>query len=117
MSHSFRAVLCDLRPRFIAKGRAGKGWRAVSRNGRVLLCSDLPLGDLAGRTALVRLQTWHKAILPGDAPAPFGTLLDVRTQEQPKDGQPWNCRLVETGVADGELLLEVGGGMRLAFSP
>jgi hypothetical protein len=110
-------VLCDLRPRFIPKGRAGKGWRAVSRNGRVLLCSDLPPGDLAGRTALVRLQTWHKAILPGDAPTPFGILLVVRTQEQPRDGPLWKCRLAKAGEADGGLLLDVGGGMRLAFSP
>jgi hypothetical protein len=116
LSHSFRAVLCDLRPRFIPKGRAGKGWRALARNGRVLLCSDLALGDLPDQTALVRLQAWHKTILPGDAPTPFGTLLVVRTQEQLRDGPLWKCRLVKAGEGDGELLLDVGGGMMLMFS-
>src|SRR5260370_18700991 len=76
-----RAVLCDLRPRFLHKCRVGRGYRAVARNGRVLLASDGPVTDLGGRVALVRLQTWHRAILPGDALQPYGLLLCVRTTE------------------------------------
>src|SRR4051812_28608096 len=73
-----RAVLCDLRPRFLPKGVVGAGHRAVARNGRVLLCSDRPAAELAGQVARVRLQTWHRAILPGDVPEPYGILLCVR---------------------------------------
>src|SRR5438552_7971751 len=69
---------CDLRPRLIAKGRAGRGYRAVARNGRVLLASDVPLADLPGRVTRLRIQTWHKVILSGDAPKPYGILLCVR---------------------------------------
>src|SRR5206468_2022091 len=74
---ALRAVLCDLRPRFLPKAAVGPGRRAVARNGRVLLCSDRPLDALAGQPASVRLQTWHRAILPGDLPAPYGVLLCV----------------------------------------
>ena len=110
------AVLCDLRPRFLPKGTAGRGFRAVARNGRVLLCGDLPPGELAGRPALVRLQTWHKVLLPGDAPSPYGILLVVRTQERLPAGPSWTCRLLRTGEAEADLLVDVGGGMTLTFS-
>src|SRR5262245_62037945 len=71
-------ALCDLRPRFLAKGQVGRGGRAVARNGRVLLAADRPLPELAGRAAHVRLQTWHRALLPGDPPEPHGILLCLR---------------------------------------
>src|SRR5262245_8133004 len=74
------SVLCDLQTRFISKCRVSRGWRSVARNGRVLLCSDLPLANLGGNAALVRLQTWHRALLPGDAPQPYGILLHARTR-------------------------------------
>ena len=113
---TLRIVLCNLRPRFIPKGSAGRGCRAISRNGRILLCSDLPSEDLEGRSALIRLQTWHKAILPGDVPEPYGLLLYVRTQDDAR-GSLGKCCLVSSRTAGGELLLEVGGGMTLAFFP
>src|SRR5262249_44147822 len=77
---SLQAYLCDLRPRFLAKGGAGQRYRAVARNGRVLLASDQPLEALAGCAARLRLQTWHRAILAGERPEPFGLLLCVRGQ-------------------------------------
>src|ERR1700720_2123211 len=75
---SFAAQLCDLRPRFLDKGRVGRGHRAVARNGHILLASDMPLGDLVGQVAKVRVQTWHRAILPGDEPEAYGLLLCIR---------------------------------------
>ncbi|HEV2949452.1 MAG TPA: hypothetical protein VGX70_18900, partial [Gemmataceae bacterium] len=39
----FGAILGDLRPRFIPKGQIGHGYRAIARNGRVLLASTQPL--------------------------------------------------------------------------
>jgi hypothetical protein len=114
---ALRAVLCDLRPRFLPKAAGGPGGRAVARNGRVLLCSDRPLDALAGRAASVRLQTWHRAILPGDLPAPYGVLLCVRCLDgAPGPGPPvFGTRLVRRSEGAGDLLLDVGGGLVLEF--
>jgi hypothetical protein len=103
-----RAALGDLRPRFLPKGAVGPaGYRALARNGRVLLCGDRPVAELAGLAALVRLQTWHRAALPGDGPAPYGLLLCVRGLER---GRPlYTARLAARGEADGDLTLDVGG--------
>ena len=69
---------CDPRPRFLAKGTIGRGHRAVARNGRALLASDVPLAELANQVVRLRFQTWHKAILVGDRPEPWGVLMCVR---------------------------------------
>src|SRR6266852_7742663 len=97
-------VLCNLRPRFLPKGTVGRSFRAVARNGRVLLCSDRPVDELEGRAAVVRLQTWHKVILPGDAPSPYGILVCTRTQEALPAGTVWTCALVKTREAAGDVL-------------
>lgn len=107
------AYLCDLRPRFLPKGTGGRGHRAVARNGRVLLASDLPLADLPGRGARVRLQTWHRAVLPGDRPKAHGLLLCVRGA---KGAVPeYGTRLVREPEADYGLALDLGGGLVLEF--
>jgi hypothetical protein len=110
-------TLCDLRPRFIPKGTVGRGHRAIARNGRVLLCSDAPVADLAGRPARLRLQTWHRAILPGDPPEPYGLLLNVRTRDIAPPADLWAMRLVGGREAAGSLWVEVGGGLVLDLSP
>src|SRR6266852_3979985 len=75
----FSALLGDLRPRFLDKGRVGRSHRAIARNGRVLLVSELPLEALANNVVRIRLQVWHRALLSGDAPEPYGWLLCVRS--------------------------------------
>jgi hypothetical protein len=130
---AFDVHLCDLRPRFLLKGRIGRGYRAIARNGRVLLASDATLPVLAGRLARVRLQTWHKSILPGDRPQPYGILFCVRALEHPphrtlssmsgREGgvtEPgardvYTTRLGSASHEPFELALEVGGGLRLEF--
>jgi hypothetical protein len=108
-----RVRLCDFRPRFLPKGTAGRGYRAIARNGRVLLASDLPLAELPGRVARVRLQTWHRAILPGDRPKPHGLLLCVRAAE---DVLPrFRARLVREDEAPCDLRVALGGGLVLEF--
>jgi hypothetical protein len=114
------ALLCDLRPRFLPKGRVGRGYRAVARNGRVLLASDLVLDDLSGRLARVRVQTWHKAILRGDRPAPYGLLLCVREGPVAKGTEVYRAWL-EPATTAGKVIgvplrIEVGGGMALVFT-
>src|SRR5947209_19911878 len=71
------ARMCDLRPRFLAKGQIGRGYRAIARNGRILLASDVPLPQLDGVVVSVRVQTWHRTILPGDPAEPYGLLLSA----------------------------------------
>ena len=112
-------VWCELRPRFLPKGRAGRGYRAVARNGRVLLASDLPLEELAGHPAHMRLQVWHKAVLPGDLPTPYGLLVCSRSQSRLDAGPVFHTQLVpgSRGAAESpsSLTIDVGGGMVLEF--
>jgi hypothetical protein len=113
---NLHAVLCDLRPRFLVKAAVGPGHRAISRNGRVLLCGDRPLADLPGRPARLRLQTWHRVLLPDAAPEAYGVLLCVRCGGHPPPDSPaFLTRLTPRSEPGGELDLDLGGGMVLAF--
>jgi hypothetical protein len=84
----------------------------VARNGRVLLASDRPVSELADRPAQLRVQTWHRTILPGDPPIPRGLLLCVRCFDGPWDGA-YVTRLVRRGEEPFDLEIDVGGGMAL----
>ena len=109
------ATLCDLRPRFLPKGRVGRGYRAMARNGRVLLASRLPLAELAGHAARLRLQPWNRAVLPGDVPEPYGLLLCLDTGRRPAPGPIYETRLEPVEGEPAELCLDVGGRLALAF--
>jgi hypothetical protein len=109
------ACFGELRSRFIPKGRVGRGHRAIARNGRVLLASDRPVEDLAGRTGQVRVQIWNKRILPQDTPEPYGLLICVRTDRPTEATSALVARLTADGTSRGELILEVGGGTVLEF--
>ena len=118
----FRALLCDLRPRFIPKGRIGRGYRAIARNGRVLLTSRLPLEALVGREAVIRLQPWRKIILPGEKPQVYGILLSVRCidpgpsrLDRAIKDETFQTRLSDDSQAPADMALDVGGGMTLLF--
>ena len=104
---------CDLRPRFIPKGRVGCRYRAIARNGRVLLASDATLADLVGKIASLRIQTWHASVLPGDRPAPRGILLVVRMSEV--ETAEFEVRLSRISAETCQLAIHVGGGSRLEF--
>jgi hypothetical protein len=104
---------CDLRPRFIPKGRVGRSYRAIARNGRVLLASNVTLANLAGRIASLRIQTWHKAVLPGDRPGPHGILLVLRTLDE--ETAAFEARLSRPAAGPCDQSIDVGGGSRLEF--
>jgi hypothetical protein len=77
------AVVCDLQPRFIPKGRAGRGFRAIARNGRVLLASHFPFDQLKARCWSIRFQLWNRIILPGQPAEPFGLVCWVGMKPLP----------------------------------
>jgi hypothetical protein len=117
----FRAVLCDLRPRFIPKCRVGRGYRAVARNGRVLLASNMPMESLVDREAQIRLQLWRKVILPGEEPETYGLLICARCVDpahpsEKRRGPKYLALLVNERLPSAELALDVGGGMALVFT-
>jgi hypothetical protein len=105
----------DVRPRFLAKGKLGRGHRAVARDGRVLLISDMPLSQLAGTLGRVRFQTWHKPILPGDPPEPYGVLMVTRALPNAGAEPVYAARLASISRPDDDLALDVGGRMWLVF--
>lgn len=108
--------LGDLQPRFRVKQTIGANIRAIARNGRVLLCADRPLDRLVGQLARLRLQTWHRAILQGEPPQPYGVLLCVRTLSREEMRKPvFTARLRPSAEAAGELRLDVGGRFVLDF--
>ncbi len=120
---SVRAVLCDLRPRFLAKSCGGRDYRWVSRNGKILLCADRPLDEVSRCACAVRFQTWHRALLPGDRPQAYGVLFCVRSAPRDAaasvaDAGPatiFSTRLVTPPEFAGQLALDVGGGLVLEF--
>ena len=110
---SLDAVLCDLRPALIPKGTVGRHHRAVSRNGRVLVASTSPLGDLAGSAVRLHLSYWHRRILPDDLPEPYGLLVCVR----PLGGEAgYRSVLAGAAVPDAVLSIDLGGGRVLSFT-
>jgi len=123
--YSFHVRCCDLRPRFLIKsppypprmgGNKRGGCRAIARNGRILLCADRPVEELPGRLVRLRLQTWHRIYLPGDAPQPHGVLLCVRDRAGDAGNTPvFEMCLRPRVEAKGELRIDVGGGMMLDF--
>ena len=112
---TLNACLCDLRSRFLPKDRVGRSYRAIARNGRVLLASDKTLEELAGWIARVRLQTWHKAILPDEQPEPYGILLRLGALDHRAELDVYGTRLASASQEACELALDVGGGLRLEF--
>jgi hypothetical protein len=110
-----RAILCDLRPRFLPKGQVGRGYRAIARNGRVLLASSLPLVEWTGQAAHLRLQTWRKILLPHDPPQPYGILLSLRPAAESAALVEYECVLTPPGDEPHQLRIDVGGRMVLTI--
>ncbi len=108
-------ILCDLRPRMLPKGQVGNGYRAIARNGRVLLAAPAPLEQWAGQPTRVRLQVWHKAILPGDRPEPFGLLMCLRKLGSLQTGSMLETRLTPKPEDGFALALDLGGNRVMEF--
>ena len=111
------ARFCDVRARFLAKGKVGRSHRYIARNGRVLLAADLLLADLAGRIVEARFQIWHRAILREDPAELYGVLLVVRGGATRLKGVVYDTRLVDKPAEPYALALALGGETVLEFMP
>lgn len=108
------ALLCDWDRAFIAKGTVGRHYRAVSRNGRVLLASDRPLEESAGRLVRLRIAHWHRQILPGELPSPWGIVLAAWTLHELPDGHSpcsivYKASIFRDPAPDAGLSIGLGG--------
>jgi hypothetical protein len=106
------AAWCDVHHRFIPKKLVPGRFRAISRNGRVLAASRVPLEELTGQIVRVRLQRWQWSILADDEAA--GLILHI--------GRPGASReeVYDTELTAGinpshALWLDLGGRLGLAF--
>src|SRR6185437_14402396 len=72
-----RARLGDFGASLIAKGKVGRHFRAISRNGLVLWMSALPMSECCDAMLRLRISIWHRASLPGERPSPWGLLVYV----------------------------------------
>ena len=116
----FQAILCYLRHRFIPKCRVGRGYRAVARNGRVLLASNVPMESFIEREAQIRLQPWRKVILPGERPETYGVLMCARCSDPDhrsglESQAIYRSCLVSEPPSTADLAVDVGGGMVLVL--
>jgi hypothetical protein len=93
----------------------GAGYRAIARNGRILLASRQPLDELVGRAALIRFQTWHRTILPNEAPETYGVLMCASSRPELGRSAQFIARLCPVTEEPSELALDVGGGLVLEF--
>jgi hypothetical protein len=114
------ASFCDLGPSFIAKGKLGDHFQAISRNGLVLLMSPAPVQEIAGRTLRLRISIWRKVILGDETPTPYGVILSTRTLRAEGTSYAetrllWSTSIDALHLADAALSIELGGQRILNF--
>lgn len=106
-------------PAFIPKGRIGRHFRAISRNGLILLMSSLGTGSFESLPAELRLSTWHQRIFKESAPEPYGVLMILRPLAAVRPSldsrQYCSMALGASADADAELVLDPGGNKFLSI--
>lgn len=71
--------LPPLGPAFIPKGKVGRHFKSISRNGLVILMSTFPPRDVPNSTAVhLRVAVWHRSHLQDDPAMAYGLLLHVQ---------------------------------------
>jgi hypothetical protein len=63
----------------------------------------------------MRLQIWHRALLPGDRPEAYGILLCIRSESGSVINPIYHTKLVQSPAPNSALALDVGGGLALEF--
>jgi hypothetical protein len=106
-------TLPPLGPAFIAKGKVGRHFKAISRNGLVILMSTFPPRDVPNSTAVrLRVAVWHRSHLQHEPATPYGLLLHAQvlqiTGTLPHD-RVYRAEVTASHSSDAALSLELGG--------
>ncbi len=98
---------------FIAKGKVGRYFKSISRNGLILLMSATSTDDLQYATAVrLRFAIWHRSHLRTEAAVPYGLLLHPRplqTISAQSDEGLYRAEITASRFANAALSLELGG--------
>jgi hypothetical protein len=100
-------------PAFIPKGKVGRHFKSISRNGLVILMSTFPPRDVPNSTAVhLRVAVWHRSHLQNDPAMAYGLLLHA----QPLQGisthsreRRYRAEVTASHSSDAALSLELGG--------
>lgn len=121
-SHWLEAALPPLGAAFISKGKIGRHFRAVSRNGMVLLIGAEQHAEISAARMRLRMSIWHRAHLPNEAAEPWGILLYAQRGEAngpaaiPAAGHRGLIASLDADHApDSALSIELGGQRVLNF--
>lgn len=106
-------TLPPLGPAFIPKGRVGRHFKFISRNGLILMMSAVPLKELAESASVqLRLSIWHSSHLPSKPALPYGLLLHARPLQtistQSRESR-YRAEVTASHSTDAPLSLELGG--------
>jgi hypothetical protein len=106
-------ALPPLRPAFIPKGKIGRHFKSVSRNGLILLMTTASTDDLQYSTAVrLRIAIWHRAHLHTESATPYGLLLHAQPLQiiSTKSHQRlYRAEVTASHSAGAALSLELGG--------
>jgi hypothetical protein len=118
------SLLLDVRlpplgPAFIAKGKIGRHFKSISRNGLILSMSTIPLRELSDSVPIrLRLAVWHRWHAQNEPATPYGLLLHARplqiTSAQSRERLA-RAEVAKSHSTDASLSLELGGERFLVF--
>jgi hypothetical protein len=119
-SVTLNAVLCPLGRAFIDKGKIGKHYRSISRNGLVLLMSRHSVEELENAAIRVRFSIWHQSHLRGERATPRGILLcanipEAASREGDQMGDFMRTVVARESVAEAALSIDLGAQRSLNF--
>jgi len=113
-SLSLNVTLPPLGPAFIPKGKVGRHFKSISRNGLILVMSAVPLKELAESASVqLRLSIWHSSHLPSEPALPYGLLLYAQPLQiistQPRE-RLYRAEMTASHSTGAAFSLELGGG-------
>jgi hypothetical protein len=97
---------------FIVKQALRGHPRAISRNGRILLVSDIPLAQAVGRPVLLSFRAWRRSILANEPACVWGVLLRMSAQavgHHAPDHPAADCSVEDQPRRSAQINLGLGG--------
>lgn len=118
-SLSLDVALLPLGLAFIQKGKVGRHFKFISRNGLILIMTTTLLRDLPDSAIIrLRLATWHRSHLQNERAMPYGLLLHARplqiTHMQSR-AHLYRTEVIACHSEGAVLSLELGGERFLNF--